>query len=76
MAYLLDCLKKSPPPEIIKPLTLIMNQCMNTGIFPENMKAAKVIPLHNISELNNIENYRPISLLPALSKILEKVIFN
>ena len=38
--------------------------------------AAKVIPLHKKDELNNIENYRPISLLPALSKTPEKVIFN
>ena len=53
-----------------------MNQCINTGIYPENMKTAKVIPLHKKDELTNIENYRPISLLPALSKILEKVIFN
>ena len=53
-----------------------MNQCINTGIFPEKMKTAEVIPLHKKDELNNTENYRPISLLPALSQILEKVIIN
>ena len=40
------------------------------------MKTANVIPLHEKDELNKKENYRPISLLPALYKILEKVIFN
>ena len=57
MAYLLNCLQKNTS-EIIKPVTLIMNQYINTGIFPEDMKMAKVILLHKKGELNNIANYR------------------
>ena len=63
-------------PEVIKSIALIINQCMNTGVFPDNMKVAKVIPLHKKDDNNIIINYRPISLLPAMSKVLEKVICN
>ena len=45
---------------------------MNTAIFPEKLKVAKIIPIHKNGSLNNISNYRPISLLPSISKILKK----
>ena len=61
--------------EIIPALTCIFNQFLNTGIFPEKPKIAKVIPIHKKGSLNDISNYRPISLLPSISKILEKLIF-
>ena len=61
--------------EIIPALTCIFNQSLNTGIFPEKLKIAKVIPIHKKGSLNDISNYRPISLLPSISKILEKLIF-
>ena len=48
---------------------------MTTGVFPEKLKIAKVIPIHKKGSLNDISNYRPISLLPSISKILEKLIF-
>ena len=63
-------------PELLKPLTLIINQCFNTGIFPDNLKLAKVIPLFKNKDKDIISNYRPISLLPALSNIFEKLIHN
>ena len=61
--------------EIIPALTCIFNQSLNTGIFPEKLKIAKVIPIHKKGSLNDISNYRPISLLSLISKILEKLIF-
>ena len=46
------------------------------GKFPEIFKAAKVHPIFKKGEKQNIENYRPISLLSVFSKILEKVMYN
>ncbi len=60
---------------LIKPITLIINQMLTTGIFPDKLKIAKIIPLHKKDEETLFTNYRPISLLPAISKIFEKVIF-
>ena len=58
---------------ISKPLTLIINQMITSGIFPDDLKIAKIIPLYKKGD--SITNYRPISLLPTLSKIFEHVIF-
>ena len=61
---------------ITHPLTLIINQSLNTGIFPKKLKLAKVLPVYKKNDNNILDNYRPISLLPALSKIVEKVVCN
>lgn len=61
--------------DIAEPLTLIINQSLTTGIFPDNLKIAKIIPLFKKNDRNKIENYRPISLLTTISKVFEKVIF-
>ena len=45
---------------------------ISTGIFPECLKQAKVIPVHKSGPYNDPENCRPISILPILSKIIEK----
>ena len=58
---------------MIKPLTCIVNQCLITGIFPDNLKLAKVIPLHKKDDKMIMTNYRPISLLPSIFKIIGKV---
>ena len=59
---------------LIKPLTLIINQIFNTGVFPSQLKIAKVIPIFKKDDNKIFNNYRPISLLPVLSKVVEKVI--
>ena len=59
---------------IIKPLTLIINQILDTGVFPANLKIAKIIPIFKKDDRTVFNNYIPISLLPIMSKVVEKVI--
>ena len=58
--------------EIIIPLRHIINQSFVTGVVPENLKVAKIIPIYKSGNKNSFNNYRLISILPALSKIMEK----
>ena len=60
--------------ELIKPLTKIINQMLHTGIFPEQLKISKVLPLHKANDKMSLTNYRPIALLPSISKIFECVL--
>ena len=62
-------------PAMIKPLTLIINQSLVTGIFPEKLKIAKVSPFFKKYDITIMDNYRPVSLLTATSKVFEKVVF-
>ena len=61
-------------PVIIKPLTLLINQVLNTGIFSDKLNIAKVIPIYKKGDPQLFENFRPISLLPTISKVLEKIL--
>ena len=54
------------------PLCKLLNLSILTKSFPNHWKIAKVTPLHKGGARNDINNYRPISVLPVLSKILEK----
>ena len=49
---------------LLKPLTIIINQTLTTGIFPQELKISKVKPLFKKGDEKLICNYRPISLLP------------
>ena len=60
---------------LCEPLALIINQLFLTGIFPDRLKLAKVLPLFKKGDQNSVDNYRPISLLPAISKIFERIVF-
>ena len=68
-------LLKSIKDEIAKPLTIIINQSLKTGVFPDALKIAKVKPLYKKGDNFCLNNYRPISLLPTISKIFERVMF-
>ena len=56
-------------------ITCIINQSLCTGIFPESLKIAKIIPIYKKENQHITDNYRPVSLLPIISKIFEKVVF-
>ncbi len=58
---------------ISTPLTIIANKSLEHGEIPQNMKIAKIIPIYKAKDRKQLNNYRPISLLPCLSKILEKI---
>ena len=60
---------------LTKPLTFIINLSLETGVVPSEWKVAKVIPLYKSGSQAEIDNYRPISILPTLSKILEKIVY-
>ena len=62
--------------EIVKPLTHIFNLSLSTGVVPEKFKIAKVIPIYKKADFALFSNYRPVSLLPCFSKILERLVFN
>ena len=57
-----------------KPITALINQSLTTGVFPEKLKTAKVVPIFKKDDIHCFNNYRPISLLPAISKIYEKIV--
>ena len=56
--------------------TIIFNQSIQDGIFPDLMKCAEVITLHKGKEYDLVVNYQPISLLITVSKVLEKLIYS
>ena len=61
---------------LVKPLTLLINQTLTTGEFPNELKISKVKPLFKTGDTLQINNYRPISLLPSVSKNYEYFIFD
>lgn len=61
-------------PIIIKPVCHLFNLSLQTGYIPIQLKTAKIIPVFKSGDAHLFTNYRPISLLPSLSKLLEKVI--
>lgn len=61
-------------PVIINYITIIINTSIVTGKFPSLWKHATVIPIFKNGDRNDVNNYRPISLLPILSKVLEKTV--
>ena len=61
---------------IVTPIQIIFKTCIHDGTFPDKWKMSNVCPIHKKDAKNRKENYRPISLLPILSKIFEKVIFD
>ena len=61
---------------ISKPSTHIINLSIVDGIVPDQMKIARVIPVFKCDDYSKFNNYRPISVLPAFSKLLEGIMYD
>ena len=59
---------------ISTPLAHIFNLSLKNGKFPSNLKKSRVVPIFKAGDPKNCDNYRPISLVSAISKILEKIV--
>ena len=55
-------------------MTFLVNKCFEKGTFPTFLKKAVVIPIHKCGNASEAQNYMPISLLPTIGKILEKIL--
>lgn len=62
--------------ELLSPLTFIFNKSLAEGTFPNQLKIAKVYPKYKTGPTNEINSYRPISLISTFSKILEKIVLH
>ncbi|XP_046683428.1 uncharacterized protein LOC124369464 [Homalodisca vitripennis] len=61
-------------PVILEPLMASINHCLSTGLFPDLLKLSKVVPIFKKGDPSLAENYRPISVVPTFSKIIEKAV--
>ena len=60
---------------IVKPLTMLFNRSLSEKVLPSFWKLADVIPLFKKDDPSVVSNYRPVSLLSCVSKIMERIIF-
>ena len=61
---------------LLKPLMAIFKLSLQKGCFPEELKIFRVTPIYKADDINKIGNYRPVSVLPCFSKILERIMYN
>ena len=69
-------MSKACGPSIYKPLEMIFNQCLETGVLPSEWKKGNIVPIHKKGDTQTLKNYRPVSLLPICWKILQRLMFN
>ena len=58
------------------PLTHICNKSFSSGLFPSELKIANVVPIFKSGDEMVFSNYRPVSVLPVFSKLLERLMYN
>ena len=61
---------------LCEPLIYLFQLSLENGVFPDDLKIAKVTPIYKAGDNGDISNYRPISVLPCFSKILERLMYN
>ena len=57
-------------------LLTIFNKCLHLGYYPSSMKVARVVPIHKGGDINDINNYRPISVLTQFNRLFERILAN
>lgn len=62
--------------EIASPLSSAINCCLRDGVFPNSLKIGRTVPVYKKGNAEEITNYRPISILPVLSKVIETTVKN
>lgn len=60
---------------IAHPLCILINTCLAEGVFPDKLKIARVVPVFKKGDRTQVSSYRPIAILPAISKIFEAVMY-
>ena len=65
---------KDAAPVIAKPITYLVNLTISTGLIPTEWKDRRVTPICKSGARNDVNNYRPISVLPPVSRIMERAI--
>ena len=60
----------------IAPLTYLINLSLAQGVFPKELKTAKVIPIYKSGDCKTNSNYRPVSVLPVFLKVFERIMYN
>ena len=61
---------------IVKPLSIVLKNCLRSRSFPNNWKKSNVVPIHKKGGKQLLQNHWPVSLLPICGKIFERIIFN
>ena len=61
---------------LAEPLTMLFNKSLASGVFPEVFKVGHVVPIHKKGAVDDIKNYRPITILSTLAKTFEKIVLN
>ena len=66
---------KIAKPIVSKPITMLINKTIENASFPNKLKEAQVVPLHKKNSQLEVGNYRPVSILPVVSKFFERAIY-